>query len=125
MSLKKERATPDCRNFYAIVARKKNHNLEKAEPFHTSLRRSREETFQDIILINTTSINPDENEWEPIDAAILVGDPLVAIMRYREVISCNLGTAIFAIQDRFQVLATTRKEEFTVDIATYWNGFYS
>lgn len=70
------------------------------------------------------SIHPKDNEWQPIDEAIYAGKILSAIICYREVIHCDLGTAIFAIHDRLDMLNTVPKH-FIVDIETYWQVFYS
>jgi hypothetical protein len=67
-----------------------------------------------------------DEQWRPIDACIFAGRIIEAIRLAREQMSCSgLGPAIEAVQARFSRLAAEQPGRFTVDLDSYWEGFYS
>ena len=66
-----------------------------------------------------------DEQWEPIDEAILLNQKIMALKAIRAAAGVSLRDAIFALGDRYAVLRKSRPEEFACGPETYWEGFYS
>jgi hypothetical protein len=60
-----------------------------------------------------------------VDEWLFAGERLRALQALQEITGCGLQEAIDAIGPRFELLAATKPERFTVALDGYWANFYS